>query len=189
MTQATLSPSDYLLAYQAMKSLWILSRPLPMLAALVVSGSAFAQVVVPASPRKFGTRAIGSSGDVGPVGISGRTGGTPATQPQSKVVQITYVTLSDLRQWTTNDGKTFLGKLVAFEDAAVTTTSKLPSAPPASAPMGKPTVTRNGRIRFLIDSKPFETSLDLLSEPDRKLVQEVQAAVAAKSRPASAPKP
>jgi hypothetical protein len=172
-----------------MKTRCILCRALPVFTTLVVSVSAFAQVVVPASPRKFGTRALGSTGDLAPVGISGRPGSTPASQPQPKFAQTTYVTLSDLRQWTTSEGKTFLGKLIAFEDATVTTTGRAPAAAGASGLPGKPTIVRNERVRFLIDSKPYETSLDLLAETDRKLVQGIEAAVAARSRPAPAPKP
>ena len=126
---------------------------------------------------------------LGPVGVGASSGSTSATQPRPKVVYLTYLTLSDLRQWTTSNGKTFLGKLIAFEDAAVTTTGKVTSATPVPGPPGRPIVVRKGRVRFLIDSKPYETALEILSEPDRKLVQGVEAAVTAQSQSASAPKP
>jgi hypothetical protein len=144
--------------------------------------------VVPATPTNFTntTNRINGTGS-GTLGVSGSGGSfgiNPQTKPAEKTVRTTtYIALGESRQWKSADGKTLIGKLIAFEDLTVEVKlapgqQPQPAAPPVMP--DKPTVVREGKARLLIDSKPFEVALDRLSEEDRKLVEGIKAAVDAK---------
>jgi hypothetical protein len=150
-------------------------RTLPCLLLLLVTAYATAQVV-PTTPTQFGKRSTGGLS----TGNSSITTGASATQPTKPTIkQVSYLALSDSRQWTSTDGKALIGKLIAWEqqeeilasaaDAGKMDPLKLPS---------RPTVLRGQTIRLLIDQKPFEVPLDRLSQADRDFVTERDAAIA-----------
>ena len=151
-----------------------------LLLAVVAAREARSQVV-PATPNKFATRTISGGGTTG----SASVGFAAPAKPQSTVRTTTHIALGDTRQWKSTDGKTLLGKLIAFEDFVVETkiensAKPAPAAPPAMPE--KPTVVRDGKARLLIDNKPVEVPLDRLSDDDRKLVESIQNAVNAKAK-------
>lgn len=137
--------------------------------------------VVPATPGKFTTRGVGGASGTGSATI-----GLAPSKPQTTVRTVTYIALSEPRQWKSTDGKSLLGKLIAFEDAVVETKveagAKPPPAPAPTLPP-HPTVVREGRARLLVDHKAYEVPLERLTEDDRKFVAGIQAAVAAKAKP------
>ena len=135
----------------------------------------FCQVVAPASPKKFVTRPIGSSANAGAT-IS------PAEPTETKVRYVTHLSLTKVRQWTSIDGKPLMGKLIAFEDMVVET-PKGSAEPSAPTPPAHPTVVRNGKIRIMVDSKPFEVALDRLVSEDQKAVEQIRLAYAASPEP------
>lgn len=131
--------------------------------------------VVPTTPTKFDMRRLGDA--------SSSSAGVSATPkpPQTTYREVTYISLSPLRQWKSTDGKSLLGKLIAFEDFVVTTTGAEPD-PKAAAPQmpAKPTVVRDGKARLLIESKAFEVPLERLGEEERKFIEQLQTAIAGK---------
>jgi hypothetical protein len=133
--------------------------------------SASAQVT-PAHPKNFKTRPIGARG----------ASATEILRPEEppKVRQITYFVLADFRQWTSSDGRPLSGKLIAFEDLVVETPqgSELPSA---AVPPEHPTVVAAGKVRLLVNNKPFEVPLERLSQTDRDFVEKLRAAHARKA--------
>ena len=141
--------------------------------------------VVPTTPTKFTKRNVGNMSDSGGsanIGLSPNT-----TQPKPTVREISYIALSDARQWTSSDGKALVGKLIAFEQSE----QVLPSAQTTSnttTPVlpARPTLVRQGNIRLLVQQKAFQLPLDRLSQPDRDFIQNLDAAIAKK---AAAPKP
>lgn len=132
--------------------------------------------VVPTTPTKFGQRAMGSStsgNGSASLGLS-----PAAANPQPVVKQISYVALSESRQWTSNDGKSLIGKLIAFEQMEeVLAKGQAPSTAAPKLP-ARPTVIREGKARLLVEQKPFELPLERLSEADQTFVRELDAAIA-----------
>jgi hypothetical protein len=137
-----------------------------------------AQVVNPATGKKFETRTINGSGGSNGVSINGST--APAPPPKARLVS--YFSLSDVRQWKSGDGRSLVGSIIAFEDAVVeldaaNAAAAKEAAQKAPAPKlpERPTLIRDGKVRLLVSSKPFEVPLDRLSEDDRKFVQDLNA--------------
>lgn len=129
--------------------------------------------VVPTTPGKFGVK---------PLGESGSSAGITSTPKPAETTyrQVTYIALSQPRQWKSADGKSLLGKLIAFEDIVVVSKTAAPDATAAPTMPAKLTVVRDGKARLLVNSKPFEVALDRLGEDERKFVTQIQTAVAAK---------
>ncbi|MBL9115930.1 MAG: hypothetical protein JNJ83_13060 [Verrucomicrobiaceae bacterium] len=129
--------------------------------------------VVPTTPTKFGNRAIGGNGGAA-VGLV-----TPP-KPEPVVRMVSYISLSQPRQWTSNDGKPIIAKLIAFEDMVVETTKAAAANERPQMPKlpGKPTVVKDGKVRLLKEKQPFEVPLDRLSAADREYVEKLKAAVA-----------
>jgi hypothetical protein len=150
------------------------ARVFSLLLAACLSPSALHAQVVPTTPKKFTTRSTGSQTNLENRGVSVST---PAPPPPVTTT-VTYVTLSPARQWISSDGKSLLGKLLAFEDFRVQTTGKT-TAPLPEMPKN-PTVVRDGKARLLVDGKPFEVALDRLSEADRQFIEGIRVAVAKK---------
>lgn len=125
--------------------------------------------VVPTTPAKFGTRGIGDD-----VKGGGAVNATP-TRPQTVLKTTTHIVLGEPRQWKMADGKSYIGKLIAFEDIVL-----MGNAPaPASVPKN-PTVVREGRARLLVEAKAYEVPLQNFGDEERKFIEEVRVAVAAK---------
>jgi hypothetical protein len=144
---------------------------LPALLFLGLSAAAPAQVV-PTTPTKFDIKPV-----TGPTASAGATISPNSTKPT--VRQTTYLTLSDLRQWKSTDGKTLMGKLIAWEETVTTTTST--PAPVADKPItNKPTVLKNNKARLLVDNKAFEVPLDRLGAEEQKFIQQLHTRLTAK---------
>lgn len=174
-------------------------------AALLATTAASAQVI-PANPRTFGKRNLGNSSKFENSSAAGGASvgvGTPAAEQE--VQRITYITLSDARDWTSTDGRKVTARLVAFEEIRESSKPKPagggPEEPPTNtdrpttttAPEEKPidleqppTVIRNGQIRLLRDRKVYTLALDRLIEADQELIRRIDAA-ARKPKPAAAP--
>jgi hypothetical protein len=134
--------------------------------------------VVPATPNKFATRTI-TGGGTGSASI-----GIAQPKPQPTTVRTTaHIALGEARQWKSTDGKSLLGKLIAFEDLVVETKQE-PGTKPVPAtlppPPEKPTVIRDGKARLLVDNKAYEVPLDRLGEDERKFIQQIKDAIDAK---------
>ena len=141
---------------------------------LAFPGTALAQVV-PTTPTKFSIKPVGN-----PTASTGATiNRTPATT-SSSIRQITYLTLSPRRQWKSTDGKSLMGKLIAWEETV--TTTKGSTAPTlSSAPIAtKPTILKDNKVRFLVDQKSYEVPLDRLAAEEQKFIKDLQTAIAAK---------
>jgi hypothetical protein len=133
--------------------------------------SAAAQVT-PASPKKFTTRPIGSRSGVGAEVIP------PPEDPKTR--HITYFVLSESREWTSADGKPITGKLIAFENLVVDMPKGSAQADSPVPPVN-PTVISAGKLRLLVNNKPFEVPLERLSQEDREFAENVRAAHAKKA--------
>ena len=142
-----------------------------LLALLLAPGLLSAQVV-PTTPKKFATRDIGAGGS--------STAGVSVAPPKPAIVRtVTYVTLTPPRQWVSSDGRSLLGKLVAFEDFFVETVAGQP-APPMPELKAPPTVVKDGKVRLLIGDSPYAIALEKLSAGDREFIEKIRQAVARK---------
>ncbi len=140
-----------------------------LLACGFLMSAGIAQIVVPANPGKFKGRSTGSN-------TSGGVQIIPKeAEPARNVRYTTYITLSVSRFWTSTEGKLLEAKLIAFEDLTV---EGVQGAPPPAAPEPPqhPTVTRNGKIRLLVNRKPVELALSRLCPADQEFVTQVQTA-------------
>lgn len=137
-----------------------------------------AQVINPTNGKKFETRDLNGSGGSGGVSINAAT--KPASPTKTKLTS--YFFLGDQRQWKSKDGRSLLGAIIAFEDSVIEFDAANPAAareavekaPPAKLP-DKPTLIREGKVRLMVNKKPVEVSMELLSEDDRKYVDELNA--------------
>ena len=144
---------------------------------LLLAPHGFAQVVAPASPKKFITRPLGNTASAGAT--------IEQVRPEdSKTRYVTHLVLSEVRQWTSSDGKPLVGKLIAFEDL-VAETPKGAAAPEPPTPPEHPTVVRGGKVRLLVNQKAFEVFLARLSAEDQTLVEQTRLAHAKKPESAS----
>jgi len=137
-----------------------------------------AQVVNPATGKKFETRTINGSGGNNGVSINGSI--MPPPHPKTKLVS--YFSLSEPRQWKSSDGRSLLGSIIAFEESVIEIDASNPAAareaaqkaPPAKLPE-KPTLIRDGKVRLLVNNKPHEIALGRLSAEDRQFVEDLNA--------------
>jgi len=136
--------------------------------------------VVPATPTKFGKRDVGagasSSTSISNSGTGSATAGVSQPKTEAMVRTTTYIAVSPSRQWTSNDGRPLLAKLIGFEDV-VTEVPKSDIAALNAKPVmppGKPTVLRDGKVRLLVDHKPVEVPLDRLSAADQEFVNSIK---------------
>lgn len=141
---------------------------------LTLAVTAGAQVVVPATPTKFAKKNLGTSISTN----GGSSAGIGLSKPDAPTIMryTTYWSLSEVRQWTSTDGRPLVAKLIAFEDSVVEQIKGQP-APAAPKFEGKPTVVLNGKVRLMANQKPYEVALDKLSEKDRELVEGIRTAV------------
>ncbi|CAN5912320.1 hypothetical protein BH11VER1_BH11VER1_18450 [soil metagenome] len=138
---------------------------------LLISSLSVAQV--PISPNQ---RPISGGG-------SASVGVVPQAPVKTIVKTITYITLSEARQWTSSDGKTLLAKIIAFEDIVTESADKSEAQQTATMPTTTPTLIKDGKIRLLVNRKPFELALDKLSQPDRDFVENLRSAIQKKAVP------
>ena len=93
----------------------------------------------------------------------------------------TYVTLTPDRKWTSSEGKTLQGKLIAFEDMIIEV--PVGQTPEPSKPPAHPTVIKEGKVRFFINKKPYVLALDKLSAADQEEIRKIESAHAPKAEP------
>ena len=123
---------------------------------------------VPATPTKFDTGKISETAKGG-----GSVGFTPA-KPQTVVRTTTHIVLGEPRQWKMADGKSYIGKLIAFEDIVVVGNAAAPEVPK------NPTVVREGKARLFVSGKSYEVPLQNFGADERKFIEETRSALAAK---------
>ncbi len=138
---------------------------------------ALAQVEIPANPmvtpKKFATRSVG--GGVNP-GVA-----IDSTKPANSTQRyVTHIVLYDNRYWTSSEGKPLEAKLIAFEDL-VAEAPQGSAEPVMPTPPKNPTVTREGKVRLLVNKKPVEIALDRLSVADREFIDQMKAALVKKA--------
>ncbi len=121
------------------------------------------------APGKFATRPIGGSVNPGASIDSAKS-----RNPNARYV--THIVLLENRIWTNTEGKPLEAKLLAFEDL-VAEAPQGAAEPVMPAPPAHPTVTRNGKIRLLVNKKAVEVSLETLSQPDREFIDQMKAAL------------
>jgi hypothetical protein len=152
-------------------------KPSPfLLSLLLIVPPAVAQVVAPASPKKFVTRPIGDD-STGGVEVIPKEGN--ATK---KVRYTTHIVLSTERIWTSTEGKLLEGKLIAFEDMVVEAAQGA-AAPPNPTPPASPTVTKDDKVRLLIKKKPVEVAIQRLSPGDQEFIEQTRKAYTKKTPP------
>lgn len=151
------------------------SSPL-LLSLLLIAPPAVAQVVAPASPKKFVPRPIGDD-STGGVEVIPKEGN--ATK---KVRYTTHIVLSTERIWTSTEGKLLEGKLIAFEDMVVEAAQGA-AAPPNPTPPASPTVTKDDKVRLLIKKKPVEVAIQRLSAGDQEFIEQTRKAYTKKTPP------
>lgn len=156
--------------------MWPSSSSFPLLAVLTAYALPVVGQVVPATPSQFGKRSTGAvseSGGSSSIGL--RSGGA---QPQPSVRQISYIALSDSRQFTSTEGRTLIGKLIAWEQSEQQLApGQDPTLQPAPSLPAKPTLLRDDKVRLLIQQKPFEVALDRLSPADQAFIKQLQSAI------------
>lgn len=141
---------------------------------MLASFSTATAQVVPTTPGRFKLKPFGETGST--------SGVTTMPKPvETTYRQITYIALSQPRQWKSTDGKSLLGKLIAFEDIVVESKKAAPDAKAEPAMPGRITVVRDGKARLLVNSKPYEVSLDRLGEDERNFVKAIETNVNAKA--------
>lgn len=139
--------------------------------------SVWAQRDIPANPtvtpRKSTTRPIGG-------GVNAGAAVDPTQTTSPNVRYVTYIVLYESRMWSNTEGKPLEAKLIAFEDL-VTEAPRDSATPVMPAPPAHPTVTRDGKIRLLVNQKPVEIALDRLSLSDREFIDQMKASLAKKA--------
>ena len=153
-------------------------KPVLFTLALLVA-TATGQIATPTTPTKFATRDVSSGGNTSSAVVNAK----PASGESTARITSHY-SFGDARQWKSTDGRSLVGKMIAFEDAVIEV--KRPTAAEAraaamSAPAPKPpekfTLVREGKIRLLVNNKPYEVALDRLSEDDRAFAKQVEESV------------
>lgn len=153
--------------------------PLGLLMGFIVACGASAQVVAPASPKKFVTRPIegGGGASIGGVEVLPKDGAK-----DQKVRVTTHIVLSTSRLWTSTEGKILEGKLIAFEDMVVEAPKGV--TPPSPTPPESPTVVRDDKVRLLVKQKPVEVPTKRLSQGDQEFIEQVRKSYTKKTPPA-----
>lgn len=133
---------------------------------LASSTMTFAQFPVPSGKGGTGTRTIDGGSSVSP-GIA------PARPNDEKITQhITQLSLSEMRSWTSSDGKVIEAKLIAFEDLRVEAVNGAVVKQPE--PPKYPTVVKDGTVRLAVNRKPVILPLTRLSKEDQEFVEKIR---------------
>lgn len=150
-----------------------------LLIAFIAASGASAQVVVPASPKKFVTRPIegGGGASIGGVEVLPKDGAK-----DQKVRVVTHIVLSTSRLWTSTEGKLLEGKLIAFEDMVAEAPQGV--TPPNPTPPATPTVVREEKVRLLVKQKPVEVPIKRLSQGDQEFIEQVRKSYTKRTPPA-----
>jgi hypothetical protein len=143
--------------------------PLALVGSILLLGHGHAQIVVPANPGKFAPRPIGG-------GVSPGVEVIPKQPVKPTARYVTHIVLSETRIWSSSDGRTLQGKLIAFEDLIAETPkgSTEPAIPPRPV---KPTVIRTGKARLMVNNKTFEIELGKLSQADQDFISQIETGI------------
>jgi hypothetical protein len=137
------------------------------------------QIATPTTPAKFAKRDVASGAGANSPSVDAKL---VSTESSARITS--HYSFGESRQWKSTDGRSLVGKMIAFEDAVIEV--KRPTAAEAraaamSAPAPKPpekfTLVREGKIRLLVNDKPYEVALERLSKDDRSFVNQVEDAV------------
>jgi hypothetical protein len=146
---------------------------------VLLAGPSVAQVVVPTNPTKFGKRTISGGANTGNAEVNATA---PAAGAKARVVS--YFSLESPRQWKSKDGKSLLGSIIAYEESVLEVSGANASAAAtnaqnAAAPKTpeKLTIIRDGKVRLLVNQKPFEVPLERLCDEDREHAMKLHEAV------------
>lgn len=97
----------------------------------------------------------------------------PARTNDEKVTRyVSQLSLSELRSWTSSDGKVIEAKLIAFED--LTVEARDGAAPAQPEPPKHPTVVRDASVRLSVNRKPVILPLSRLSQADQEFVEKIR---------------
>lgn len=134
-----------------------------------VISPAIAAAQFPVPPQTKGgnqTRTIDGGSNVSP--------GVDTSRPKDEKIThlLTQLSLSELRSWTSSDGKVIEAKLIAFEDLAAE--SRDGANVKVTQPPKHPTVVRDGSIRLAVNRKPMVLSLSRLSKDDQDFVEKIR---------------
>lgn len=133
---------------------------------LISSIVAFAQLRLPSGVSGTGARSINGGNSVSP-GIA------PARTNDQKITQyVSRLSLSEMRSWTSVDGKVIDAKLIAFEDLRVESVDGSSIKQPE--PPKYPTVVKDGSVRLYVNQKPVILPLTRLSNEDQKFVEKIR---------------
>jgi len=140
---------------------------------------AMAQIATPTTPTKFGKRGVSGGASTGNASVNA------STSPAEATARITsHYSFGESRQWKSTDGRSLVGKMIAFEDAMIevkrptaTEAQSAVIAAPAPKPPEKFTLLREGKIRLLVNNKPYEVPLDKLGAEDQAFARQVEATV------------
>lgn len=146
---------------------------------LAFTTASMAQIATPTTPKNFGKRGINGGTSTGNASVNA----TPAASEATARITSHY-SFGELRQWKSADGRSLLGKMIAFEDAVIEVKRQTAAeaqaaatAAPAPKPPEKFTLLREGKIRLLVNNKPFELPLEKLSAEDQAFAKQVEATV------------
>lgn len=138
-----------------------------------------AQIATPTTPTKFGKRDLSGGSSTGNATVNSQP-----TNAESTARVVSHYSFGEARQWKSSDGRSLIGKMIAFEDAVIELKAPTAAAAkaaalnaPAPKPPAKFTLMRDGKIRLLVNNQPFEVPLDRLSEEDRAFAKKVEDSV------------
>lgn len=122
--------------------------------------------VLPRTPTSFEPRNVGETSEIEP-------GIRPEKTKDEKITRyISQLALSEVRQWTSSEGKVIVASLIAFEDLAVE--SREGVAPPQPELPKHPTVVQNGTVRLAINRKPTILPISRLSKADQDFIEKIR---------------
>ncbi|MBK8094368.1 MAG: hypothetical protein IPK32_20995 [Verrucomicrobiaceae bacterium] len=143
--------------------------------ALLFATSAAAQIATPTTPSRFSQREVTGGSSTGTASVN-----VQAPKGDSTARLVSHYSFGEARQWKSTDGRSLIGKMIAFEDIIIekkaATAGEAAAAlktAPAPPPPAKFTLLRDGKIRLLVNNKPFEIPLDRLSDEDRAFAKKV----------------
>jgi len=122
--------------------------------------------IFPNPPTSFEPRNVDGTQEIEP------TIGPSRTKDEKITRYVSQLSLSELRSWTSSDGKVIEAKLIAFEDMSVETRDG--ATPPTPQPPKHPTVVRDGTVRLAVHRKPMVLALSRLSKADQEFIEKIR---------------